>query len=437
MISRSQMNRQLYAEGTGIAELLRMQQGAAEDQLKEEQAFAMMPEGVKEAYASMLQAGASPEEARRLISEQIAEMSRESARMSQQQMRRGSQNIPEYYDPRLQLLSPEQMRQEQSAISQDIPEYYDPRLQILSPEQMREEMRNPSMPGYARGGMVTRQQYGLGSLVKSVTKGVTGAVKGAVGAVKDIASSDVGKLALLAAGGYYLGGGALMGGPGFSFGQLGTSLASPFSGLQKGLMGTSLAGSGAASQGLLGKLGLTAGYGGGLTSGILGSLGSKIGTGTLLAGGLGLAAGSMLSPQQIQEGMKRDPEAVRRYLAQYYKNTNPEATESEAESFASEQTREYAAQGGRIGYAMGSMPMGEPRRNQGGIMELDYRQEGGFVPVGIKEKADDVPAMLSKNEFVFTADAVKGADPRGKGSVERGAQALYNTMKTLENGGVV
>jgi hypothetical protein len=67
-------------------------------------------------------------------------------------------------------------------------------------------------------------------------------------------------------------------------------------------------------------------------------------------------------------------------------------------------------------------------------MELDYRQEGGFVPVGIKEKADDVPAMLSKNEFVFTADAVRNA---GDGDVEKGAQRLYNTMKTLENGGIV
>jgi hypothetical protein len=56
------------------------------------------------------------------------------------------------------------------------------------------------------------------------------------------------------------------------------------------------------------------------------------------------------------------------------------------------------------------------------------------VPVGIKEKADDVPAMLSKNEFVFTADAVRNA---GNGDVEKGAQRLYNTMKTLENGGIV
>ena len=76
-----------------------------------------------------------------------------------------------------------------------------------------------------------------------------------------------------------------------------------------------------------------------------------------------------------------------------------------------------------------SMPMGQPRVNQGGVTELDYRAKGGFVPVGIKEKADDVPAMLSKNEFVFTADAVRGA---GNGSIEKGAQKMYDTMKNLE-----
>ncbi len=79
--------------------------------------------------------------------------------------------------------------------------------------------------------------------------------------------------------------------------------------------------------------------------------------------------------------------------------------------------------------AGGGMPMGEPRVNQGGVTELDYRAKGGFVPVGIKEKADDVPAMLSKNEFVFTADAVRGA---GNGSIEKGAQKMYDTMKNLE-----
>jgi len=79
--------------------------------------------------------------------------------------------------------------------------------------------------------------------------------------------------------------------------------------------------------------------------------------------------------------------------------------------------------------AKGGMPTGIMRSNKAGVMERDYRDEGGFVPVGIKEKADDVPAMLSKNEFVFTADAVRGA---GNGSIEKGAQKMYDTMKNLE-----
>ena len=81
------------------------------------------------------------------------------------------------------------------------------------------------------------------------------------------------------------------------------------------------------------------------------------------------------------------------------------------------------------GFAKGGMPTGIMRTNKAGVMERDYRDKGGFVPVGIKEKADDVPAMLSKNEFVFTADAVRGA---GNGSIEKGAQKMYDTMKKLE-----
>jgi len=76
-----------------------------------------------------------------------------------------------------------------------------------------------------------------------------------------------------------------------------------------------------------------------------------------------------------------------------------------------------------------SMPMGQMRRNKAGTIERDYRETGGFVPVGIKEKADDVPAMLSKNEFVMTADAVRGM---GNGNIEKGAQRLYDQMKQAE-----
>jgi len=88
------------------------------------------------------------------------------------------------------------------------------------------------------------------------------------------------------------------------------------------------------------------------------------------------------------------------------------------------------AQGGRIGAQGGGIM---PLLDMGG-MEKDYRQEGGFVPIGRKEKADDVPARLSKNEFVFTADAVKAA---GGGDIDEGAQRMYNVMKNLEAGGQI
>ena len=67
-------------------------------------------------------------------------------------------------------------------------------------------------------------------------------------------------------------------------------------------------------------------------------------------------------------------------------------------------------------------------------MEKDYRETGGFVEMGRMERADDVPARLSKNEFVFTADAVRNA---GEGDIDKGAEVMYNMMKNLESGGEV
>ena len=74
---------------------------------------------------------------------------------------------------------------------------------------------------------------------------------------------------------------------------------------------------------------------------------------------------------------------------------------------------------------------------EGGLMDLggmekDYRNDGGFVPIGEYEKKDDVPARLSVNEFVFTADAVRGA---GGGDIDKGAEIMENVMKNLEGGG--
>jgi hypothetical protein len=90
-----------------------------------------------------------------------------------------------------------------------------------------------------------------------------------------------------------------------------------------------------------------------------------------------------------------------------------------------------AAKGGRIGQMIGTGPNGLPGipRMAPDGMEFDMRQNGGFQPLGAKEKKDDVPAMLAKNEFVFTADAVRGA---GDGDIEKGAQRMYDTMQKLE-----
>ena len=75
----------------------------------------------------------------------------------------------------------------------------------------------------------------------------------------------------------------------------------------------------------------------------------------------------------------------------------------------------------------------EGSMKDGGLMnlggkEMDLRG-GGFVPIGKKERADDVPARLSKNDFVMTADAVRGA---GGGDINKGAKRMYETMNNLE-----
>ena len=96
--------------------------------------------------------------------------------------------------------------------------------------------------------------------------------------------------------------------------------------------------------------------------------------------------------------------------------------------------RPNVAEGGlmRTNFAMGTRPTAQESGLGGLPIEADMRYTGGFMPYGAREKADDVPARLSKNEFVFTADAVRAA---GGGNINKGARRMYNTMKQLESMG--
>jgi len=145
----------------------------------------------------------------------------------------------------------------------------------------------------------------------------------------------------------------------------------------------------------------------------------------LLGSGItGLAAAKEVGQEELEEqdrGEGIDTAAIRRRPFDFL-----------APRFAGSQFDFYAAEGGQAKkepVAKKVMPL----LDMGG-MEKDYRAEGGFVPIGRMEKADDVPARLSKNEFVFTADAVRNA---GDGDVDKGAEVMYNMMKNLESGGDV
>jgi hypothetical protein len=108
----------------------------------------------------------------------------------------------------------------------------------------------------------------------------------------------------------------------------------------------------------------------------------------------------------------------------YYDEEGKPISQKEAMEYFNRQAEEEyrqknnKAMGGIISLMGGGMPS----------MEMDYRG-GGFIPVGAKERADDVPARLSKNEFVMTADAVRAA---GGGSVNEGARRMYELMNNLE-----
>ncbi len=247
-----------------------------------------------------------------------------------------------------------------------------------------------------------RQMYFLGKLGKKATR-----------AVKKIVKSPIGKAALLYGAGS-LGAGLLgkaQAGGGFS---LGKGLA----GLRGTLFGQAGSRVGEAfvpfKEGLFTKLGLTKGGG---------SLIPTIKGGITLAGILPF----------ILKGDDEDKFDIEEYYRQGKIANVPLNKRIAGSDF-------YAADGGlmRAGYQEGgdAEPVAKktmPLIDMDG-MEKDYRETGGFVEMGRMERADDVPARLSKNEFVFTADAVRNA---GDGDIDKGAEVMYNMMKNLEDGGDV
>ena len=126
-------------------------------------------------------------------------------------------------------------------------------------------------------------------------------------------------------------------------------------------------------------------------------------------------------------------EGVQGYITQYGKNLSiRDPYFYQREGAVNPFAPTMAANGGIMGYRKGGSMIPPARQIEGGIIELDARKSGGYIPYGKKERVDDVPAMLAKDEFVFTSRAVKAA---GGGSAKRGAEKMYALMKQLESKG--
>ena len=137
--------------------------------------------------------------------------------------------------------------------------------------------------------------------------------------------------------------------------------------------------------------------------------------------GLASLGSALLTPEEEKDDPNRGPDIdIANIRANPYNFLAPRFTGTM-----------FAAEGGSAKEPVATKTM--PLLDMDG-KEMDLRDNGGFVPIGRMEKADDVPARLSKNEFVFTADAVRNA---GDGNVDKGAEVMYNMMKNLESGGEV
>ena len=438
-IARGQMKRQLYQDGT-------------------------MPEGGLPSLEDIMEGKVSPAEMA-LIRETLEDEDFIS--------------MQEGYNLDDEMSDEEKRDMEMLMEKQKLPAYqYDEKNPYTGPRPMR-------MSG---GLMNTRQAYGFGSLVKSITKPIKKGVSkigDVVGdAVKDFDFKDAAQAFVMSGGNPYAAafagtsGDEKLGFNPFSFTSGGPGTGQPFSFAPQsgGFPGTGggFPGTGGGNDFGLSNLFSFAPDGGSPTGetssggGIFGNIdprileaGVKIGTNVLqnkaqekaqerqadeaykalknnsmsfsnaqkVFGGAAVATAlaklAYESQQRQLEDFKKDREAFekRRDIkkAEYAEARRPAVTG--APTGPADVVK-------RPGQAMGGIMDVPLRTNPQGITEMDFRKTGGFVPpVGIKEKADDIPAMLSNNEFVFTADAVRAA---GGGSVNKGAQKMYSLMKQLE-----
>jgi hypothetical protein len=155
-------------------------------------------------------------------------------------------------------------------------------------------------------------------------------------------------------------------------------------------------------------------------------------TATAIGFGTGLALGAPQQENESDEDFAKRQQAEVNPLITYYGRNLQINNPYFYQKFGAVNPFETAAQGGIMGYKKGGSMVPPARQIEGGIIELDARKTGGYIPYGKKERVDDVPAMLAKDEFVFTSRAVKAA---GGGSARRGAAKMYALMKQLESKG--
>ena len=241
--------------------------------------------------------------------------------------------------------------------------------------------------------------------------------------VKKVAKSKVGKAALAAAAAYYapaMFGGTTGFGPGSTYGKF-------FGGMKSGI--GSFFGPQAFTRPNIGQI---TGGGKGFFGNLLGKAGTFIKTNPGQAALLGLGAAGVAAPFLMGGEEEEEPETPFSETPTNIADIVQQARNRDASLRFLPQPQFvrnfYAADGG-----IARIPMQEGGMMDMGGMEKDYR-EGGFVPIGEEERADDVPARLSKNEFVFTADAVRNA---GGGDIDKGAEVMQNMMDNLEAGGMI